>query len=514
MPDSDFFKRVQSASSLSSMSASGSGASPTRPSLAPSSSSSRTTLKMTLDAAFPIASGSGSASGSRGGAASSAPGSPTKRKVYGDRSNKLKTLLSELVSQGTAPGLVAVAFDRAGIFASAAAGNKDSTSTSQPMTVDSIFWLASASKAAVSFVTLQLAEKHQIDLDSHEQLVKVVPELGKGWEGSQVWQIFDGKNEKGDWKFKEAKEGITLRHILTHTTGHCVAFTNEEAFWLHNEQEKKAPGSFFSGSFDLVNVPRSFESGTQWSYGTTVEYLALFISRLHGTSVRQAFRDLLLDPLHIEADTLDLFRTPEMDAKIVHLSSRGSTSGTFSPLPFPLDTPQYEGEALKGHAPFMQGPLWGTLPSYSKFLQAFLHRSAPSSTEKPLLSLELWEQASRDDLAISSLEVPQGPMVTSKNKAMAGDLDYWVKYKSEDGKKGLGWSLLQATVLRDESSTGLKAGTLSWSGVANTYYFVDIEQGLGGIISSQFLPWAAPAMLNARDAFARWVVENAPSKSW
>ncbi|ORY89774.1 WD40-repeat-containing domain protein [Leucosporidium creatinivorum] len=85
MPDSDFFRRVQSASSLSSMSASGSGASPTRPSLAPSSSSSRTTLKMTLDAAFPIASGSGSGGGSRGGAASSAPGSPTKRKVYGDR---------------------------------------------------------------------------------------------------------------------------------------------------------------------------------------------------------------------------------------------------------------------------------------------------------------------------------------------------------------------------------------------------------------------------------------------
>lgn len=85
MPDSDFFKRVQSASSLSSMSAAAPGATPTRPSLAPSSSSSRTTLKMTLDAAFPIASGSGSGSGSRGGAASSAPGSPTKRKVYGDR---------------------------------------------------------------------------------------------------------------------------------------------------------------------------------------------------------------------------------------------------------------------------------------------------------------------------------------------------------------------------------------------------------------------------------------------
>lgn len=126
-----------------------------------------------------------------------------------DHSNSgLKTLLDDLVSQGTAPGLVAVAFDRAGAFATAAAGNKDSTSTSQPMTIDSIFWLASASKAAVSLVTLQLAERHQIDLDSHEKLCTVVPELRKGWEGSQVWKLFDGKDSKGEWKFREAKEGM------------------------------------------------------------------------------------------------------------------------------------------------------------------------------------------------------------------------------------------------------------------------------------------------------------------
>lgn len=123
-------------------------------------------------------------------------------------SNILKAFLDNLVTQGTAPGLVAVAFDRKGVFASAAAGNKDSTSTSQPMTVDSIIWLASASKAAVSFVTLQLAEKHHINLDSHKELCNVVPEFGKGWKGSQLWKLFDGKDEKGEWKFKEAKEGM------------------------------------------------------------------------------------------------------------------------------------------------------------------------------------------------------------------------------------------------------------------------------------------------------------------
>lgn len=182
----------------------------------------------------------------------------------------------------------------------------------------------------------------------------------------------------------------------------------------------------------------------------TVDYLGLFISRLHGSSVRQAFRDLLFDPFRIETDTLDLFRTPTMDDKVVALSFRGRTSGTFCPAPIALDTPQFEDEAPQGRVPFMQGPLWGTLPSYSKILQSFLHRSAPSSTDKPLLSLESWEQASRDDLAISSLEVLQEPMVVSLNKMFAEDVDRWVEYKGKEGKKGLGWSLLQAAVLRDE----------------------------------------------------------------
>lgn len=45
------------------------------------------------------------------------------------------------------------------------------------------------------------------------------------------------------------------------------------------------------------------------------------------------------------------------------------------------------------------------------------------------------------------------------------------------------------------------------------YYFISPEQGIGGIISSQFLPWASLGMLDARDAFETWVVKNAPPSS-
>lgn len=126
-----------------------------------------------------------------------------------DLSASLETLLSAAVDRKIAPGLSAVAFDRQGVFAQAATGIAD-VETKKPVTLDTVVWFASTSKLAVSLLTLRVAEKHNFDIDSHEQLVERVPELGKDWKGSKVYNLFDGKDEKGDWKYKKAPESDKL----------------------------------------------------------------------------------------------------------------------------------------------------------------------------------------------------------------------------------------------------------------------------------------------------------------
>lgn len=118
-------------------------------------------------------------------------------------SKSLESLLAAAVERKAAPGLSAVAFNRDGIFAQAATGDDG---TGKALTLDTILWIASSGKLAVSLLTLIACEKHSLDIDSHDDLVKLVPELGKDHEGSKVYTIFDGKDEKGEWKFRKADE--------------------------------------------------------------------------------------------------------------------------------------------------------------------------------------------------------------------------------------------------------------------------------------------------------------------
>lgn len=129
-------------------------------------------------------------------------------------SASLQSLLEAAVARGAAPGLAAVAFNRDGAFAQAATGER-SVNTHKPLTLDTVFWLASTSKTLVSLAALILAEKHAFDLDSHDDLVKIVPELGKDYPGTKVWDLFDGKDDEGNWKFKKAKVGMCVfRRLL------------------------------------------------------------------------------------------------------------------------------------------------------------------------------------------------------------------------------------------------------------------------------------------------------------
>jgi methyl acetate hydrolase len=138
-------------------------------------------------------------------------------------SSKLQAFLERAVGSKTAPGLVAVVFSRTSNVAAASAGVRslDSSPDALPMTLDTVAWMASMSKAVTSVAAIILAEKHAFDLDSHDQLVQILPELELGNQ-RPVSMIFEGKGEDGNWKMREARVGITLRHLLTHTSGTSI----------------------------------------------------------------------------------------------------------------------------------------------------------------------------------------------------------------------------------------------------------------------------------------------------
>src|SRR6202051_1752476 len=105
------------------------------------------------------------------------------------------------------PGVVAMAATSNEVSYQGAYGKRD-LSRDDAMTADSVFWIASMSKAITAAGAMQLVEQGKLSLDA--PIGKVLPDLASP-------QVLDGFDAKGEPKLRPAKHPITLRHLITHT---------------------------------------------------------------------------------------------------------------------------------------------------------------------------------------------------------------------------------------------------------------------------------------------------------
>ena len=114
------------------------------------------------------------------------------------------------------PGVVAMAATAKEVIYQGAFGKRD-LSKDDAMTVDSVFWIASMTKAITSAAGMQLIEQGKLSLD--EPIGKVLPDLAAP-------QVLEGFDANGEPKLRPAKKPITLRHLMTHTAGFAYDMWN------------------------------------------------------------------------------------------------------------------------------------------------------------------------------------------------------------------------------------------------------------------------------------------------
>ena len=147
-----------------------------------------------------------------------------------------QTLIDDAVSKGIAPGFQAVVFNKDKILFNGVSGYSLIPSQIDPkgveMTPSTIFWVASFTKLVAHLLALQAIERGLIsgftmdDLDNHEKLVEILQELRQG-SRTLVTKILEGWEEKDGekvMKLKDVKNKITLRMLLTHTSGFAGGF--------------------------------------------------------------------------------------------------------------------------------------------------------------------------------------------------------------------------------------------------------------------------------------------------
>src|SRR3954451_1713888 len=114
------------------------------------------------------------------------------------------------------PDVVAMAASGKEVIYQGAFGKRD-LSKDDAMTTDTVFWIASMTKAITAAGAMQLVEEGKLSLDA--PIGQVLPDLASP-------QVLEGFDEKGEPKLRPANKPITLRHLMTHTAGFCYNLWN------------------------------------------------------------------------------------------------------------------------------------------------------------------------------------------------------------------------------------------------------------------------------------------------
>jgi len=364
--------------------------------------------------------------------------------------------LTEAVKSGRVPGVVALAANDKGTIYSGAFGLR-SLGQPQPMTVDSVFWIASMTKAVTTAAAMQMVEQGKLKLD--QPASEILPDLASA-------QVLEGFDAAGTPKLRPAKRPITLRQLLTHTAGYTYDIWNENTG--RYEKQANLP-ALITCKDDALKTPLAFEPGDRWEYGINIDFAGKMVEKVSGERLESYFHEHILGPLGMADTSFKL--SPSQRARLVAMHARGA-DGSLKPIEFEM--PQ-EPEFFMGG-----GGLYSTGPDYLKFVRMFLNRG--NLDGKTVLRPETVAMMGKNQIGDVNVVVLKSVLPDSSLDAefFPGMVKKW----------GLGFMINTET-----APTGRSAGSLAWAGLANTYFWIDPTKNIAGVILMQLLPFADPQAL-------------------
>jgi len=178
------------------------------------------------------------------------------------------------------PGVVAMAASGNELIYQGAFGKRD-LSKDDTMTPDSVFWIASMTKAITGAAAMQLVEQGKLSLDA--PVGKVLPDLAAP-------QVLEGFDAQGEPKLRPARNPITLRQLMTHTAGFCYNMWNGD---MATYLEKTGIPPITTCKNDSLKTPITTDPGTRWEYGTNIDFVGKAVEAVSGKRLDAYLRDHL-----------------------------------------------------------------------------------------------------------------------------------------------------------------------------------------------------------------------------
>ncbi|MFN0096553.1 MAG: serine hydrolase domain-containing protein [Dehalococcoidia bacterium] len=383
---------------------------------------------------------------------------------------RLDQILEEATGDGRLPGLVATLGGRSDVLYEGAAGVREAGGGAL-MTPDTVLNIASMIKAVTAAAAMQCVERGLLDLD--QPAGEIIPFLGRV-------EVLEGFDAGGQPKLRPARTAVTLRNLLTHTSGFGYEIWNAG---LGRYQEVTGTPGLGTGLNASLEMPLVFEPGTAWEYGIGIDWAGKLVEAVTGTRLRDFMRQELFEPLGMKSTGFQV--TAEMAGR--RAAGHVRTADGIVPT-------RASGRGVEWEYDAGGGGLSSTVQDYLQFARMILnggeldgHRILRPET------IALMSQSHTGPVDIV-------PMRTAM-PAVSQDCDFFPGMRQE-----WGLSFLINTAVSPE---GRSAGSLAWAGLLNTYYWIDRERDVAGVFGTQLLPFFDAEVLRAFRRFERAVYGDA-----
>jgi methyl acetate hydrolase len=345
------------------------------------------------------------------------------------------------IEQRKIPAAVGMVASERGILYSGAFGTRDSSGA--PVAADSIFAIASMTKAITTVAALQLVEQGKVKLD--EPASTYLPQLG-------ALEVVEGFNADGKPNMRPARIPVTLRHLLTHTSGICYDIWDADMFrYTSHTKVGSAP-------------PLMFEPGTRWQYGMGIDWAGQLVEAVSGMNLEEYFQAKILRPLEM-TDTSYLLPAAKFDRLVSNYERQADGSLKEQRRVQPAAPKNFGGG----------GGLYSTTGDYVRFMQMILGKG------RGINKAQILQAKTVESMEINQIGTATAGKMKSNRASLSSDVDI---QPGATEKWGLGF-LINTTAY----DRGRSAGSLAWAGLFNTFYWIDPKRNVCAVLMMQFLPF-------------------------
>jgi methyl acetate hydrolase len=346
--------------------------------------------------------------------------------------------LQNAVDSGDVPGVAAAAATTDGEIFEEGAGS---------LAADSVIWIASMTKAITGVAAMQLVEQGKFGLDT--PAADILPDIAKK-------QVLVGVGADGTVNTRPARKPITLRHLLTHTSGMGYDTWNADIF-----RYVQAKGPLKPNSMEMLSTPLLAEPGERWEYSISIDWAGLMVEAASGLKLDRYMKEHIFDPLQMPDTGFKI--TPAMRPRkaVVHVRKDG---GGFTATDHELNQ---SPEIFMGG-----GALYSTVGDYLRFTRMIMGHGT-------LDGVRVLNPATVALMSVNAMGDVSCRPLKSQIPGRSTDMNF------VDGMK---WGL--SFMINPEPVADRRAaGSLTWGGLANSYFWIDPARHICGVWATQLLPF-------------------------